>query len=370
MLTQRYDYKTITIPYDMQINGKVMPERLNEEEEPKLLYGEDICWLSERMNRWIMVSGMYGYSYDKNTVIDKRIIGKRYQNIIDWMSRSSQDYGFLSGKFMNPNTTWDAFYEFRLEDSPGNAPADFNPNCALSSSVFEANRDDFATGQPLKYEPISALFNDFTKWNSVQTQYYTSGLGNYGYSVDNHDSHGYVPSRKQPQQQHVFYLFARDGGEMRKSGSGSSEVWYWYPDWGWKAWYLGDAPTNDALFEVPQNALQFLGDAAIAFIKLIVSVSFHTTQYDRYTGYQKKDSRQWMYFCPIQCEKSDNGYIIPYSSIRSCTNQIIQRRGLSNPDPGGYSSDGSKGIYDADISISSEGWGIVSLNDEMDYTIE
>lgn len=84
-----------------------MPTR----EDDKIIYGEDICWLSERMNRWITGSGQY-YAGARNRSIDKRIIGSRYKNIIEWMKYTANQGESHSGKFLNPSAKWETFYEF------------------------------------------------------------------------------------------------------------------------------------------------------------------------------------------------------------------------------------------------------------------
>lgn len=155
-----------------------------------------------------------------------------------------------SGKFISPDAQWKTYYEFEEFDPNFTTwPCGLNKDAELKSSVFEAKKNDFATGKPLKREPILTLYNDFTKWDSVQSYNSVSGTGDYTFEVENHDPNGHISSRKRPGATHTFYYYAVDGGTTYKSGS----TWKWRPDWGYKFWRMADSPTRDAEYQIPLN---------------------------------------------------------------------------------------------------------------------
>ena len=89
-----------------------------------------------------MGTGYYGQTISS---IDKRIVGARYQYIIDWMKETADSGSFTYGKFINPNVEWPIYYEYQ-SDVPPISPCNINSNASLASSVFSSNRSNFDSG--------------------------------------------------------------------------------------------------------------------------------------------------------------------------------------------------------------------------------
>ena len=90
MINDRTDYRWVTIPDDMLINGEIMPLRQNKGS----IRGEDVCFLLEAM------SEIYKVVNNANTsnVMDKRILSERYRRVINQFRTWSQVSPRQAGK--------------------------------------------------------------------------------------------------------------------------------------------------------------------------------------------------------------------------------------------------------------------------------
>ena len=90
MITNRSDYMWVTIPYDMIINGEIMPLRENK----GILRGEDVCFLLEAMSEIYKVVN----NVNSSNVMDKRILSERYRRVITQFRTWAQVSPTQSGK--------------------------------------------------------------------------------------------------------------------------------------------------------------------------------------------------------------------------------------------------------------------------------
>ena len=86
------DYRWVTIPVDMIINGGIMP--LRSDENKVILRGEDVCFLMEALRE------IYSVVNNSNATMtmDKRILGERYRTVINGFRGFAQRASTSAGK--------------------------------------------------------------------------------------------------------------------------------------------------------------------------------------------------------------------------------------------------------------------------------
>lgn len=350
MLTSRDQYETMTIPYTIKIDGGIMPCRQNQDQ----LRGEDPAYLNEYMNRFIIIAGSRYYSPAVNKQLyGNSIRGQYFEYVVRWMKDSLGKENSYAAKPVYSTAQWDSMYvrEGLWVVTP--SPCDLNENAGLPLEICQSDENDFAHDQPLKKEHMTQLFSDLSNFKAVQTDYWQSNdLQNKSFNLQADDPNNYVGNNHSPRGSEVFSFRADD---------------QWIKDdtfaWRWKRWHLVSG--DEFLFKIPEKNLKYMASTALLFLEIHIVKSF----------WSKPNQGDWdrtysTYYFPVTAKKTSQGYSVTFQQYNSSIEQVKQLHGLdagSNPNPGGYSTDGSNGVYNCYITLAFTNWGVFKMNNAMDY---
>lgn len=347
MITAKGQYKTISIDSEIKIDGGIMPRRIKKDQ----LRGEDICYLAEKMNRLLKLQGIY---YTGQTVgsVDKRIIGSRFQCVIDWLKYSETFPDSSAGKFIVDNASFKPSYHSDTQSFK--APCELDQDVALVHSV-QSNRDDFNTGKPVKKDPINTLLDDMKPRVKLQGTFYQyGGWKGFQYLTIANDPGGDIPERRKPSAPYAFSLECEEIYDSKK------EEYKWV----WKKWTLNNGQSNK--YQIDKDIIKYMSPYATLFVQIVTEKSFFTDKDHYYT-----DTNHNVDIFPVTVfGKQQDGYLLYYADYLSILEQVKTKYRLANtdtPNPAGHSQDGSAGVFRAKIWFNDLAWGVFRLNEEMDY---
>lgn len=348
MIDKRSDYRKVSIPVEMKIDGGIMPLRLSKSQ----LRGEDICFLTEFRNRFIEATSAVESERNLITPIDKRIVGQRFKDVIKTI-RDNLDSGTgVSGRAIKPEATWEQLYSYNDSYEQEIIPLMINPNGKVLREQLQSNDADYDVGHPVEYQPILNLFEDVKLLKRFQCRFYQDydwgNIVDYNSTVKGNPS--YAPSSRAPRFPVVYQLRTSSYFE-------DSEI----------KWSSRIMIANQSYFSftVDRNRMRNLHNSAMVFLSFTVSKSFYTDEYGASRSIYK------YYTCPIVCEKKDDSsYEIPTEILLARLQTILEENNLAvsqNQHPEGHSQDGTRGIFAATVNVSSDGWGVFRMNNDLDY---
>lgn len=331
MINNRTDYRWVTIPDDMLINGEIMPLRQNKGS----LRGEDVCFLLEAM------SEIYKVVNNANTsnVMDKRILSERYRRVITQFRTWAQISPTQSGKPVKGGQ-WQKYYD--LDSSTIVSPTYMDSSMAVGVEELQADVSAFQTGKPLNQQEVMKIFEDQMKMRFFQiyTGLQTNLMQNPTYNV--------VKTGKEEVHEDVAPPYTWNYATKISSSNGVET-------------YSSE--------ETTLNGGQFLYDPGNAYLKdlnfvkrAIVFVQFFLSvrRYDNSSLKRFHYNRCY----PISAVLQDGKFVIDSKQVVDAVNEFIAQQNFNlNP------TNRNNGVRSGYMQMDPE-WAVVELGDRMNWKQE
>lgn len=330
MITNRSDYRWVTIPDDMLINGEIMPLRQNKGS----LRGEDVCFLMESLRE------IYSVVNNSNATLtmDKRILGERYRTVINGFRGFAQRASTSAGKPLK-GEGWQKYYD--LGDTSFYSPAYIDSTMILDENELKADATKFESGKPLNQQAVMDIFEDqmmLRHFQISQPQY--NLIQNATYSV--------VKTGKEDVHEEVspptVWNYATKISYSNGVETYSSE----------ETTLSGGNFSYDPSYTLLKD-YQFI-KRAIVFVKFMLSVRrYNNSSLTRYTF-----NRTY----PMNAVVQDGKYVLDSQQVVSAVKEFVADQNL-NLDPTNRNNGVRSGYMDMDLQ-----WAVVELGDRMNWKQE
>lgn len=327
MINNRPDYRWVTIPDDMIINGEIMPLRQNKGS----LRGEDVCFLMEALRE------IYSVVNNSNATMtmDKRILGERYRTVINGFRSFAQRASTSAGKPLKGDG-WQKYYD--LSDSSYYSPAYIDSTMIVDVSELKADATNFETGKPLNQQAVIDIFEDQMMLRHFQIS--------------------------QPQYnliQNQIYVIEKTGSEDVHEEVSPPTVWNYatkisYSN-GVETYSSEETTLGGGNFSYdPSYTLlkdqQFV-KRAIVFVKFMLSVRrYNNSSLTRYTF-----NRTY----PMNAVVQDGKYVLDSAQVVSAVKEFVVDQNLNlNP------TDRTNGVRSGYMDMDAQ-WAVIELGDRMSW---
>ena len=327
MITNRSDYMWVTIPYDMIINGEIMPLRQNKGS----IRGEDVCFLLESM------SEIYKVVNNANTshVMDKRILSERYRRVINQFRTLAQVSPRQAGKPVKCGQ-WQKYYD--LDSSTTVSPTYMDSSMAVDVNELQADVSAFQKGKPLNQQEVMKIFEDQMKMRCFQI--YTGLQTNL--------------------MQNPTYNVVKTGKEEVHEDVAPPYTWNYATKISYSTYSSEETTLNGGQFLYdPGNAylkdLNFV-KSAIVFVQFFLSVR----RYDNSSLKRFHYNRCY----PISAVLQDGKFVIDSKQVVDAVNEFIAQQNFNlNP------TNRNNGVRSGYMQMDPE-WAVVELGDRMNWKQE